>query len=273
MEQFESPGANLCDIDGFFETKALRCGFPFFEFHQYLRENQPDLVVIAARPGVGKTSFACQIGMNVGTQFPVHMFSLEMTKEQLSQRMLSLHSGKPRGHLFSLPGPDRKRLQEQMSKYAFKIDDTNGLAINELISRTVSRHRRTPLGLVIVDYMQIVNTAGMRSKAEEVGFVAESLKSLAKTIHAPVLVLAQMNRMFDSRVADNPTAQPIMADLADSAGIEKWADVVICLHRPKDYPNTVKGYTLKNRNGVGLDFEMRFDGALTKFIDEFVEGV
>lgn len=267
VDDFEVHGTDLADIDGFFESAALRCGFPTLETHQYLREAQPDLVVVAARPGAGKTAFACQIALEVAKDGPVQLFSLEMTKEQLASRIFSVVSKIPIKELYRLNEVQRAHLRHQLRSNSLKIDDKNGLSINELIVRATDIHNRTPLRLIVVDYLQIVTTQSGRSKAEEVLYISEKLKGLAKKLSVPILALAQMNRMFDGRISDNPMAQPVMSDLADSSGIEKWADVILCLHRSKDFPNIVKGFVLKNRNGVALDFDMRFNGETTRFSD------
>lgn len=262
-----SHSTNLFEIDGFSQYTSLKCGFPTFETHQYLRDHEPDLVVIAARPGVGKTAFVSQIALEVSKHSQVLFFSAEMTKEQLASRMFSVVTGTPIQKLFKMTTHERNVLNNQLRARRLRVDETNNVSINEIMSRSIDMHARYPLGLIVVDYLQIVSTQLGRSKQEEVLLVASQLKALAKKLGIPVLALAQMNRMIDARMADNPESSPIMSDVADSSGIEKWADVLICLHRPKDFPNRLKGFVLKNRNGVALDFEMKFNGETTRFID------
>jgi replicative DNA helicase len=194
------------------------------------------------------------------------MYSIEMAAKQISTRMICVEAGKPIRKLAERANlPAIKAAQHQFRKLNFSIDDTNAIDVNILVARTLDYHRRNPLALVLVDYIQIIKVAGGRSKAEEVNLVCEKLKGLANTINCPVLAVAQMNRQFDSRVTEDPSARPVMSDLADSAGIEKWADMIACLHRPD--PDRVRVFVLKNRHGESQDFDLKFSGEQTKFYD------
>lgn len=272
LERFECPAKPLADIDVDLDVSPLTCGFPSFEKYFYLRKGQPDLVTVAARPGVGKTSLAMQLSLNVAQHTPVMVFSIEMTAAQLKSRILSVETGRSSQQL---KHPDNRPLIEKANarfrRLKLVIDDQNSIDLSTLTARSLDYKRRFGLGLIVVDYLQIVSGTPGRSKAEEIADVAEGLKTLAKEAKCPVLALAQMNRMFDGRVGDDPEARPVMSDLADSAGIEKWSDVVLCMHKP--FPHSVKVFALKNRNYEMKDFNMQFSGELTKFIDNSHESL
>lgn len=265
LEKLEVPGEMIGDIKSDFAFDPLRCGFTVVEDNQYIRANQPDLIIVAGRPGSGKTAFASQVALNVSAYSPVHNFSLEMTGKQLKERYISQLTGRGLRQLRYVREDLLKPALETISKHHLKVDDTNGLDINVLMQRAIDFNRRNKLGLIVVDYLQIVTTTKQGLKTDTVGEVAVKLKALAKTLNVPVLALAQMNRGFDYRLTENPEAEPIMADLADSSALEKWADVVLCLHRP--YPGLVKVFCLKNRNGPTENFKLKFKGEIMKFED------
>lgn len=265
-EKSTFPGSKLSDIEVNFGVKVLKSGFPSLEHYRYLRAGQPDLVILGARPGVGKSALALQLAINVGKHTQVMLFTLEMSNEQLMKRALMIESGKPEEKL-ELPvnQPAIRAAREALAASQLYCEDTNGIDINTLINRCVEFHRRSPVGLVVVDYLQIVKTPKGRTKAEEVGDVCEGLKKLALTINCPVFALAQLNREFEKRLSENPTAEPTASDFADSSSIEKWADMAMIMHRP--YPTTAKLWGIKNRHGQPGEFTLQFSGALSKFID------
>jgi len=266
LDAFETPAKNLADIGVDLDTTPLNCGFPSLERLAFLRQGKPDLAIVAARPGVGKTSLACQLGLTVSKHSNVLMYSIEMAAKQISTRMICVEAGKSIKKLNERANRSAiLAAQELFRKCSFSIDDTNAIDVETLVIRTLDYHRKRPLSLVLVDYIQIIKVAGGRSKAEEVNLVCEKLKSLANMIGCPILAVAQMNRQFDSRVMEDPSARPVMSDLADSAGIEKWADMIACLHKPD--PNRVRVFLLKNRHGESQDFDLGFTGAQTKFYE------
>lgn len=271
VENFEIPSLYLGDIGLDLDDTALACGFPTIEHYRYLRQNKPDLVVVAARPGIGKTSLICQLALNVSRKKNVLLYSLEMTAEQLKGRIMAVEAERAIGVLKNLPKEQLETINRNLRSYRLSIDDTNAIHINTLISRTIDFHKRNPLSLVVVDYIQIVACNPMRSKAEEVAFIAEKLKTLAKDIGCPVIAVAQMNRNVEGRSVYTKDMRPMMSDLADSAGIEKWADLVMFLHRQYVYDRTRPGeadvYIVKNRNGESQDFILQFSGEITKFFD------
>lgn len=265
--------AGLGDIQEEGASLPLECGLKEIERNLYLRAGKPDLVIVAARPGTGKTAFACQLGLEVAKRGNVHMFSLEMTKEQLKTRIMSIDSEVPARRLCMLPEDRKQRINSRLASMGFFIDDTNGISVNHLINRALQLHQTKPISMVIVDYLQIVNVTERRTKAEEVGHVTDQLKALAKRISAPVVALAQMNRNVEGRSHYVKDPTPQMSDLADSAQIEKCADLIMFLHKPSMYDvnmpkDLIKVYVAKNRNGESKPFQLRYSGEIYKFFDD-----
>lgn len=272
LKSFESPAHHIGSIDFDPTNNALMCGFSEIERGRYLRHGKSDLFVLAARPGVGKTQLALQICANVARSGSALFFSLEMDRRQLKQRLYSSESDTPLNRLHLLSENKRATIDARFNSCNLYVDDTNGLEINNLMSRTIAFNKFKKLDLIAVDYLQIVGTQGSRSKAEEVGQVAEKLKTLAKEVGCPVLALAQMNRNVESRLVHNKRdSRPMMSDLADSSNIEKFADQVVFLHRQytvnKERPGEADVFVSKNRHGAVGDFKLGFSHELAKFYD------
>lgn len=274
LADFESPGSLIGDIDIKFSSKSLPIGMPTIEQCNYFRADEPDLIVLAARPSCGKSALLCQVAYQLGLERPALLFSLEMSKEQLKGRLLAMATETPLNALKEMPKPQLTQLATKLTESKLIIDDTNGLDINTLYNRTVSRHRRDALGAVFVDYLQIVGSPTSRSKTEEISFIAQRLKELARELSVPVVVAAQMSRNIEGRIAvakDKSKVVPIMSDVADSAGIEKWADTLIFLHKQfvngAQSQNQVGGYVAKARHGQLKDFQLHFRGDLQRFYD------
>lgn len=266
VDKFDLPGQHIADIEVDLQVEPLTCGFRSFEENYFFRKHRPDLITIASRPGGGKTSIGMQMALNVSEMGPVLLFSLEMSKDQLKQRILSLETGKS---ALQLKVPSNlgliKAANQRLRNLKLYIDDQNSLDIDTLVSRAINYNRRSPLSLIVVDYMQIVNTAISRSRTEEISYISEKLKNLAKEIRCPVLALAQMSRNIDQRLREDENARPMMSDLAESSGIEKWSDVILAIHKPNEH--IAKVFCLKNRHGAMKDVSMQFSGELTKFIE------
>jgi replicative DNA helicase len=234
-----------------------------------------DLVIVAGRPSMGKTSFAMNIAeyaaISGGT--PAAIFSMEMSGEQLAMRMISslgridqmkVRTGK-------LDDTDWKRVSSAiaiMSKAPMFIDDTGALTPTELRARARRLKRDHNLGLIVVDYLQLMQVPGTReNRATEISEICRSLKSLAKELRIPVIALSQLNRSLEQR----PDKRPIMSDLRESGSIEQDADVIVFIYRDevydKDSPDkgTAEIIIGKQRNGpIGM-VRSTFLGAYTRF--------
>ncbi len=198
-----------------------------------------DLVIIAGRPGMGKSSFALSIAKNVALKegLPVGIFSLEMSKEQLALRLLSFVSRIPLydlrlGKLTDEQNEVLESAFEILSKTPIYIDDTPSLSTTELRIKALRMKKEKDVQLLIIDYLQLLR--GVRkysSRQEEVAEISRSLKALAKELDIPVIALAQLSRQVEHR----SDKRPQLADLRESGQIEQDADLIIFLHRPEYY--------------------------------------
>ncbi len=232
-----------------------------------------DLVLIGARPGMGKTSFAMNIATNVAlkTHKAVCVFSLEMSDEQLVSRMLSSEAMVNSYHLRSgtLAEEDWTRLSKAAARLCdtdIYIDDTTNITVTEMKAKL---RRMKNLGLVIIDYLQLMKSdKRIDNRVNEVAEISRNLKIMAKELAVPVICCAQLSRGPESR----PDKTPMLSDLRDSGAIEQDADIVMFLYRPEYYKDTGDKQDLaqviiaKNRHGSTGKVEMGWNGQFTKFI-------
>lgn len=235
-----------------------------------------DLIIIAGRPSMGKTSFAINIAENIGVkqELPVAVFSLEMGGDQLAQRLISsvanIDAQKLRkAHLEDEEWAAFSKAVHRLEKKPIYIDDTPALMISELSSRARRLMNQTgPLGLIVVDYIQLMTgRAGSDNRSTELSEISRGLKALAKELNCPVIVLSQLNRSLEQR-ADR---RPIMSDLRESGAIEQDADVIMFIYRDvvynKETPdkNLAEIIIAKQRNGPIGTLRMVFKGGNTRF--------
>jgi replicative DNA helicase len=236
-----------------------------------------DLVIVAARPSMGKTSFAMNLvehALMLPEAKPVLVFSMEMPADALMMRMLSSLGRINQGHMRSgqLTDDDWPRLTSTMSLLRDKplfIDDTAALSPNEVRARArrVSREHGG-LGMIVVDYLQLMQVHGTNeNRTGEISEISRSLKALAKEMGCPVVALSQLNRSLEQR----PNKRPVMSDLRESGAIEQDADLILFIYRDEVYnpESTEKGTAElligKQRNGpIGM-VRVAFIGPLTKF--------
>ena len=238
-----------------------------------------DLVLIGARPGMGKTSFAMNIATNIakGTQKNVCVFSLEMSAEQLASRMLSsealvdsyaIRSG-------NLTTDQYKKLADaaaDLSESNILIDDTTGITVTRMKAKL---RRVKNLGLVVVDYLQLMQgERNSDNRVLEVGDISRGLKILAKELKIPVICCAQLSRGPESRT----DKRPMLSDLRDSGAIEQDADIVMFLYRDEYYKAPGEGeqsvaecIVAKNRHGSTGTVKLGWIGQFTKFITQDLE--
>jgi len=236
-----------------------------------------DLVIIAGRPGMGKTSLAMNIAEHatVVQKVPVAVFSMEMAAEQLVFRVLSSVGEVDQQHLRNADMSDKEWSDLAWAMGALReaplfIDETGALSPLELRSRARRIAARHGLGLIVVDYIQLMQVPGADNRANEVAEISRNLKALGKELGVPVIALSQLNRGVEQR--DNK--RPRMADLRESGGIEQDADVVMFVYRDDYYnPDTSpdKGMAEiiigKQRSGPTGTVKVGFDGKYTKFRD------
>ena len=248
-----------------------------------------DLIILAARPGMGKTSFALNIATNVAEQqhIPVAVFSLEMTKEQLTNRILSAKAGIDShafrtGALTQTDWEDLAIASERLHDAPIFMDDTSGLTIPEMkakIRRVNQDPSRPKIGLIVIDYLQLMTT-GKRTenRVQEISEITRNLKIMAKELSVPIIALSQLSRAVEKQGAGS-AHRPQLSDLRDSGSIEQDADCVLFLFR-EAYYNNQKGedapaadagvaecIVAKNRHGETSTVPLGWDGAHTRFTD------
>jgi replicative DNA helicase len=231
-----------------------------------------DLFIIAARPSMGKTAFVLNLAHNVAvtSQLPVLMFSLEMGKEQLVDRMLARESGVDAWALRTgnLSDNDFEKIGHAMgtlSEAKIYIDDTPGITVSELRTKARREAHQRPLGLIVVDYLQLMSGGsrfgGDANRVQEISEISRGLKGVARELNVPVLALSQLSRSVESRTPPHPQ----LSDLRESGSIEQDADVVAFLYREDYYnPETDRKNIMdimikKHRNGPTGNIELYFD--------------
>lgn len=234
-----------------------------------------DLIIVAGRPSMGKTSLAINIAENaaVGEQKKVAIFSMEMPGEQLAMRLLS-SLGRINGHKVrtgKLDDDDWPRLMSAMtmlSESPIFIDDSPGLSPIEIRARARRLKREQGLDLIIVDYLQLMQSGeSNENRATEISAITRSLKNLAKELNIPVIAMSQLNRSLESR----PDKRPIMSDLRESGAIEQDADVIFFIYRDEVYDENSQDRGVaeiiigKQRNGPIGTVRLTFLGEYTKF--------
>jgi len=234
-----------------------------------------DLVIVAGRPSMGKTSLAMNLAENaaIGNGVATAVFSMEMSAEQLSFRMISSVGRVNQSHLRTgrLADEDWSRIDSavsMMSAAPMFIDDTPALSPTEVRARARRLKREHNLGLVVVDYLQLMQVAGTKeNRATEISEISRSLKALAKELDCPIIALSQLNRSVEQRT----DKRPVMSDLRESGAIEQDADLIVFIYREEVYdPETPRKGVAdiiigKQRNGPVGDFRLTFLGEYTRF--------
>lgn len=235
-----------------------------------------DLILIAARPAMGKSAFALNIATNAATKSntPVAIFSLEMSKEQMVNRILCseamVDSNKIRtGKLEDEDWSKIAGALGPLSEAPIYIDDTPGISIMEIRAKCRKLKLEKDLGLVVIDYLQLVQGSGKRgsSREQEIAEISRSLKILAKEINVPVIALSQLSRAPEQR----PDHRPMLSDLRESGSIEQDADIVMFLYRDDYYnedsekKNIAEVIIAKHRAGSTGTTELLWLGNYTKF--------
>ena len=243
-----------------------------------------DLVIIAARPAMGKTAFVLSMAKNIAVDYrnPVALFSLEMSNVQLVNRLIAnvceIESGKIKSG--QLAGYEWQQLDYKLKNLMdapLYVDDTPSLSVFELRTKARRLVREHGVRIIIIDYLQLMNASGMAfgSRQEEVSTISRSLKGLAKELSIPIIALSQLNRGVESREGIDGK-RPQLSDLRESGAIEQDADMVCFIHRPEYYKifqddrgNDLRGMAeiviAKHRNGAVGEVLLRFKGEFTRF--------
>ena len=240
-----------------------------------------DLIVIAGRPSMGKTALMLNISLDIATkanQGAVLYFSMEMSKEQLVDRLLAAEANVDAWKLRTgegLTDTDFERLSAAMGALAeapIFIDDTSGITVSDLRTKARRLHHQHPLAAIMVDYLQLMSGgsrfAATANRVQEISEISRSLKILARELNVPVVAASQLSRSVESR---NPPI-PQLADLRESGSIEQDADIVTFIYRPNYYddsadPNVTELHIKKHRNGPTRNLSIFFDRDKQRFRD------
>jgi replicative DNA helicase len=283
---------NMTAIEQLNGAGKLITGIPtgYDRFNEFTSGFQPqDLIIIAARPSMGKTSFMMNIAESIaipdrsgqprgpaGRLYSVGVFSLEMSKEQIGLRMLSSESGVSNhliraGMLSERNWRDLADASSRLSKAKIYIDDTPGIDIMEMRAKARRLKMEVGLDMIMVDYLQLMSVKGkVESRNQEISQISRGLKAIAKEINAPLISLSQLSRRPEQRTGDH---RPQLSDLRESGSIEQDADVVCFIYRDEVYNKETeeKGIAeiiiAKQRNGPIGDFKLVFRNDITKFFN------
>lgn len=256
---------------GFYELDRLTSGL-----------QNGEMIIVAARPSMGKTAFALNLAEHVASvnKQPIAFFSLEMSREQLAQRLMASASGVDSDKIRRgmLSDDDMLALQMAVGRLAESpifIDDTPGLTLLQLRAKARRLAGREHIKAVFVDYLQLMSQPGAESRQQEVSNISRGIKSLARELRVPVVCLSQLNRASEQREGHRPR----MSDLRESGSIEQDADVILMLHRESYYHkgdqeweaenadklNHAEVIISKQRNGPTGTVDLLFDGSTTRF--------
>ncbi|HEU4718338.1 MAG TPA: replicative DNA helicase, partial [Bacteroidia bacterium] len=264
---------------------GVPCGFTDLDRMTSGWQNS-DLIIVAARPAMGKTAFVLSMARNAAVEFtkPVAVFSLEMASVQLVQRLISSESELPAEKLKKGQLEDHEFQQlhvkiGKLSEAPLFIDDTPALSIFEMRAKCRRLKAQHDIQLIIVDYLQLMTTGSEHNRngnrEQEISTISRSLKSIAKELNVPVIALSQLSRAVETRGGDK---RPQLSDLRESGAIEQDADMVLFIHRPEYYGftqdpegNNTAGLAeiiiAKHRNGAVGSVNLRFIDRLAKFMD------
>lgn len=263
--RYNNKGSYTGVPSGFYDLDALLAGF-----------QKSDLIILAARPSMGKTAFALNIAQNIGIEqkIPVLIFSLEMSASQLTQRILCSEAeiDAQRARTGELNGSEWEKIADFMNKLheaPILIDDSSGVTLSDIRAKARRIKTKYPdLGLIIIDYLQLIEDKTMLDRNQAISGISRGLKALARELNVPIIALSQLSR----KVEDRNDKRPMLSDLRESGAIEQDADVVMFVHREEYYDkenpelkNKAQILVAKQRNGPTGNVDLLFFGATTKF--------
>ncbi len=288
---------NMAAIEQLHSAGRLITGIPtgYDRFDEFTSGFQPqDLIIIAARPSMGKTSFMMNIAEAIAIPdksgeprraaqrlHAVGVFSLEMSKEQIGLRILSSESGVPNhliraGMLSERNWRDLAEASARLAKAKIYVDDTPGMDVMEMRAKARRLKMEANLDIVMVDYLQLMAVKGkVESRNQEISQISRGLKAIAKELNVPLISLSQLSRRPEQRTGDH---RPQLADLRESGSIEQDADVVCFIYRDEVYNKETEEKGIaeiiigKQRNGPIGDFKLVFRNDITKFFNYEPQG-
>jgi len=257
---------------GFYDLDSLTQGF-----------QKSDLIIIAGRPSMGKTALSLNIASNLikNSKLPVLFFSLEMSKEQIMYRLLSMETNINQmrlksGKLYQNDWIKLTKMIKIISKFPLFIDDTFDLSIQDIRSKIKTiLFEQNEIGLVIIDYIQLMQNTNLKTenRVQELSQITRSLKTIAREFNVPIIGLSQLSRNVENRV----DKKPILSDLRESGSIEQDADLVLMLYKNKSYPfsqsdlqtsQLIELIIAKQRNGPTGIIKLKFDEKQVKFFNQ-----
>jgi replicative DNA helicase len=256
---------------GFYALDSLTQGF-----------QKSDLIIVAGRPSIGKTAFSLTISLNIlkYSELPVLVFSLEMSKEQIIYRLLSMESNVSQsrlrsGKLYKSDWTKLNKIIKLLSKLPLFVDDSSDLSVQDLRAKIKTiLFQYSTIGLVIIDYLQLMQTpiSNNGNRAQELSQITRALKNLAREFNIPIIALSQLSRNMETRT----DKKPILSDLRESGSIEQDADLVLMLYQNEtnipdpssDNLNKLIDLIIaKQRNGPTGNIQLRFDKKRTKYLN------
>lgn len=283
LDELLYPGKQLYDVEvGKLPISVMQSGFPTLDNeYLFLKAQEGELIIVGGRPSMGKSAFMFQLALYISRLYPVHVFSLEMSHESIIRRLIASMTNK------SISAIQRglvnyetlETAKEELKSYNYIIDDRSGLTVQTLCDTARTRAKRSPPGLIIIDYLQLLRTEKGHSRDSEIGEITKELKGLAKDLKCPVVVGSQLNRGCETRGSQSGNYRPVLSDLRESGNIEQDSDQILCVHREYRYTRRMEDKDkaeiifLKNRNGRIGDVSMIFDDTKTKFYDAETETI
>lgn len=270
IQQIQNSDSSLTGIaSGFPSLDAITNGW-----------QECNLIILGARPSVGKTAFSLNMARNAAVEFgvPTAYFSLEMSDMEITDRLICAESGIPADKLKNkgrLQPEDWTQLERSISKLVSSplfIDETPGITITEFTSKAKRLVREKGVKIIFVDYLQLMHASAQQSsyREQEVSAISQALKATAKELHIPIVALSQLNRNLMNR--PGASGRPVLSDLRDSGSIEQDADLVLFLHRPgmlglDEDLTKAELIIAKHRNGRVADIELTYLGEQVKFVE------
>lgn len=267
MDRILYPGKQLAEFNlEDLKIDVMPSGFIGFDDKKVFKRGRGELIILGARPSVGKSGLGFQIATNIASNEKVHIFSLEMEHESVAARQMAIFMGKPIDYIQNggADSPQGEKARKEISKLNLVIDDRSGLNVYQICDAARQQNKKDKTSLIVIDYIQIITDDKKDSnRARTLASISWELKCLARELRIPVLCLSQLNRQSEFREGGRPQS----SDLKESGALEQDADVVLLIHRPEDMPNTATIIVAKNRNGPTGDINMQFAPAQCKFID------
>ncbi len=263
--RYNNKGSYTGVPSGYYDLDTMLAGF-----------QKSDLIILAARPSMGKTAFALNIAQNISIvqKVPVMIFSLEMSAAQLTQRILCSEAeiDAQRARTGELNASEWDKIAEVMNKLhkaPILIDDSSGVTLSDIRAKARRIKTKYPdLGLIIIDYLQLIEDKSTQDRNQAISSISRGLKSLARELNVPIISLSQLSR----KVEDRTDKRPMLSDLRESGAIEQDADVVMFVHREEYYDrenpelkNKAQIIIAKQRNGPTGSVDLLFFGSTTKF--------